>query len=356
MAESVLKVRVSEKKLEQFSFNVFKKIGVPEDDCRVIAKMLVNTEKRGVVTHGLARLASWYARPVMAGNINGKAVVKVLSETASAASMDGDKGLGFVVGSKAMNLAMQKAKATGIGIVNVRNVGHFGAALNYPLIAAENDMIGFCMTNTPPWMAAPGTGTAAIGTNPMSFAAPAGDKADFLLDMSSTVVAAAKAHRLDIDIPEGWFIDKQGSSVTEHSKVKPGEASLLPLGGDPAHGSFKGYGLGIMIEILTAILSGTSCGLLHFGNADRSGFSSLFGAIDIESFLPLERFKKLMDEMIDTFENLPNKLPGVERLYVPGGHSAELARECEKLGIPLSEAVIQEHRDLAKDLDIETGY
>ena len=350
-------VRVSEKKLTDFAYKVFKKVGVPDEEALVVAKMIVATEKRGVVTHGLARLGPWYARPIVADKLNGNADVKLLNETASCATMDGDKGLGFVVGYRAMNLAVKKARETGIGLVNVRNVGHFGAALNYPLIAVENDMIGFAMTNTPPWMAAPGTGTAAIGTNPMSFAAPAGEKDAFLLDMSSTVVAAAKAHKEGIvSLPEGWAIDKQGRSITDPSMIKFGEAALLPLGGDPEHGSFKGYGLGIMIEVLTAMLSGTSCGLLHFANAGRSGFSSMFGAISIEAFLPLEKYKALMDEMIDALENLPGKLPNVERLYVPGGHSAELSRECEKSGIPISESTLKDHRELAKELDIEIDY
>lgn len=350
------KTRISEKKLEDFSFKVFEKIGVPEEDARVIAKMLVNTEKRGVVTHGLARLGQWYARLVMDDRINGKADIKILSDTASCATMDGDRGLGFVVGNRAMHIAMNKAKATGVGLVNVRNVGHFGAALNYPLIASENGMIGFCMTNTPPWMAAPGTATPAIGTNPFSFAAPAGEKDGFLLDMSTTVVAAAKAMREDIDIPEGWLIDRQGNCVQDQSKIKMGEVSLLPLGSDIAHGSFKGYGLGIMVEILTAMLSGMSLGMIHFQNAGRVGFSSMFGAINIEAFLPFNDYKKLMDEMIDALENLPDKLPGVEKLYVPGGHSAAYSKECKKNGIPLSKAVIQDHRDLAKELGIAIDY
>lgn len=354
--KSIEKVRVDEGKLKVFAFNVFKKIGFSENEAEIIAEMLVSTEKRGVVTHGLARLCPWYAQPAIAGDINCKADIRILSETPSTAALDGDRGLGFVVGHKAMDIAIRKAKKTGIGFVNVRNVGHFGAAFNYPLLAIKQGMIGFCMTNTPPWMAAPGTAAPAIGTNPIAFAAPAGKKADFLLDMSTTVVAAAKALREDLVIPEGWLIDRQGNSVREQSKIKMGEVSLLPLGGDPKHGSFKGYGLGIMVEVLTAILSGLSFGMLHYKNAGRVGFSSLFGAINVESFLPLARFKELMDEMIESLENLPNRLPGVDRLYVPGGHSAEVMADCEKHGIPLAEDVIQEHRNLAQELGIEIDY
>lgn len=349
------KIRVPAEKLERFAARAFQAAGVPEEEGAVAGRMLVNTDMRGVVTHGMMRLAPWYVWPIIEKRINGRAQIQTLGETVSTAALDGDGGLGFIVGDRAMRLAVEKAKTSGIGVVNVRNVGHFGAAFNYPLIAAEQGMIGFCMTNTPPWMAAPGTGTPAIGTNPLAFAAPAGNKPPFLLDMSCTVVAAAKALREDLDIPEGWVIDRQGQPVREQSKIIMGETSLLPLGGVPSHGAYKGYGLGIMVEILTAMLAGSSCGRLHFQNGGTT-WCSFFGAIDINAFLPLTSFYNKMEEMVDMLESLPDKLPGVEHLYVPGGHGAEVAEDNRVNGVPLAKSIITEHRALAEELNISIDY
>lgn len=349
------KIRISETKLYDFAWKAFHQVGVPTEDAKTAAAMLVNTEKRGVITHGLARLGPWYVRPVSAGWYSKAPEVKIMSETDSCAHLDADGGLGFIIGKKAMDIVMEKAKKTGVGLASVENVGHFGAAFNYPLLASAKGMIGFCCTNTPPWMAAPGTTTAAIGTNPLAFAAPAGKKPGFLLDMSSTVVAAAKALREDITIPEGWAIDKEGKPVTEQENIGMGKSSLLPLGTDPAHGSFKGYGLGIMVEILTAMLTGTSCGKIHFENGGKK-WCSFFGAINIDAFVPEKVFREKMDEMIGDFENLPGKLSGVDQLYVPGGHGDAMARECEKEGIPLTLETIEDHRKLAEELGLEIDY
>ncbi len=350
-------VRVEEKKINEFATAAFRAIGVPEEDAKMAAKLIINTEKRGVVTHGLAKLSSFYVYPTKNQAMNAKADVKVLAETASTASLDGDKGLGFVVGSKAMKLAVEKAKQTGVGIVNVRNIGHFGSAMNYPLLAVEDGMIGFCMTDTPPWMAAPGTGNRTVGTNPFSFAAPAGEKDSFVIDMSTTVVAAAKLNTPDHKIPAGWLIDKKGNSITDTSGIDMAQAALLPTGSDPIHGAYKGYGLGIMVEILTSILTGSHCAMLKGQDSGRgAGYYSLFGAINIEVFTSKAAFNAMMDEMIDAFENLPDKLPGVDKLYVPGGRSAEKLRDCEQNGIPLSEEVIEDHRALGKDLGIAIDY
>jgi LDH2 family malate/lactate/ureidoglycolate dehydrogenase len=348
-------IRVEVPKLYSFTRRAFQATGVSEEDAKTAAEMLVNTEKRGVITHGLARLVPWYIRPLINGVYAKSPEIKIVSETDSCAHLDADGGLGFVIGKKAMDIAIQKAEKTGVGLVSTHNVGHFGAALNYPLLASRRGLIGFCCTNTPPWMAAPGTGTAAIGTNPLAFAAPAGDKDDFLLDMSCTVVAAAKALREDIKIPEGWAVDKEGNPVTKQNRIGMGKSALLPLGTDPAHGAFKGYGLGIMVEILTAMLTGTSFGKLHSEQGGKT-WCSFFGAIRINAFVPPEVFKVKMDEMITGLENLPGKFSGVDRLYVPGGHGAEIAKDREKNGIPLSAAIIEEHRKLAGELGIAIDY
>ncbi|MBA7468740.1 putative oxidoreductase YjmC [subsurface metagenome] len=348
---------VDAKKLTNFTTKALQKLGMPEEDAQITARLLVATDLRGVDSHGVAHLNMFYARRIRLGIINLNPKPKIFSRTPSTATIDGDQGLGFVIGHQAMMEAIHRAEKTGAGFIAVRNSTHFGATACYAMMALEHDMIGIAMTNTVAGVVAPGSTKPAVGTNPLAVAVPAGKKPPFVLDMATSVVAGGKleiARREGASIPEGWAIDKEGKPVTDPTKGVHGEGGLLPLGGTPTLGSYKGFGLGVLVDILCGVLSGSSASILQESTPETRGNASdhFFGALRIDSFLPVENFKKSMDEMIEAFEALPT-LPGVKKIYVAGGYEAEIEKDRKANGIPLNSKVIQELQELAKELGIE---
>lgn len=351
------KTRVDAEKLISFSMKALQGLGVPEKDALTTARILVASDLRGVDSHGVAHLKMFYAKRIRLGLINLNPKPKIFNRTPSAATIDGDQGLGFVIGHYAMTEAIQRAEKTGAGFVAVRNSTHFGATAGYAMMALEHDMIGIAMTNTIPSVVAPGSTKAAVGTNPLAVAVPAGQKSPFVLDMATSVVAGGKleiANREGKPIPEGWAIDAKGKPITDPAKRVRGEGGLLPLGGTPTLGSFKGFGLGVLVDILCGVLSGSSASILWKIKPEARGNAGnhFLGALRIDSFLPLEDFKKSMDEMIAAFEALPT-LPGIKKVYAAGGYEAEIEKDRRANGIPLNAKVIEELQELAKELDIK---
>jgi len=349
--------RVDAKKLITFSTKALQGLGVPEEDAQITAKMLVASDLRGVDSHGVAHLNMFYTRRIRLGIINLNPKPKVSSQAPATATIDGDQGLGFVIGHHAMMEAIHRAEKTGAGFVTVRNSTHFGAATCYATMALERDMIGIAMTNSVAGVVAPGSAKPAVGTNPLAVAVPAGKKPPFVLDMATSVVAGGKleiARREGASIPEGWAIDKEGKPITDPTKRVRGEGGLLPLGGTPTLGSYKGFGLGVLVEILCGVLSGSSASILMESTPETRGNAGdhFFGALRIDSFLPVENFEKAMDEMIEAFEALPT-LPGVKKIYVAGGREAEIEKDRKANGIPLNPQVVQDLQELAKELGIE---
>jgi len=346
------RTRVDAKKLINFSMKALQRLGVPEEDAQITANILGATDLRGVGSHGIVSLVPFYVRGIQGGQINAKPKIKVFSQAPSTATIDGDQGLGFVIGHHAMMEAIHRAEKTGAGFIAVRNSTHFGTAACYAMMALERDMIGIAMTNPVPEVVAPGSTKPAVGTNPLAVAAPAGKKPPFVLDMATSVVAAGKlrvAVREGTSIPEGWAIDKEGEPLTDPTKRVRGEGGLLPLGGTPKHGAYKGFGLAVLVDILCGVLSGSSASILRGATIGSDHF---FGALRIDSFLPVENFKKSMDEMIEAIESLPT-LPGVKKIYVAGGYEAEIEKDRKANGIPLNSEVIQDLQELAKELGIE---
>jgi L-2-hydroxycarboxylate dehydrogenase (NAD+) len=345
-------------KLTDFTVRVLQKVGVPEDDAQITARMLVITDLRGVDSHGVARLASYYIKSLREGRINPRPRVKITSQAPATAVLDGDRGLGFVVGRRAMMEAMRLAETAGAGFVSVCNSTHYGAAANFAVMALERDMIGIAMTNSViKDVVAPGSNIPAISTNPIAIAVPAGRKAPFILDMATSVVSAGKlqvARREGTSLPEGWAIDKDGNPLTDPEKRVRGEGGLLPLGGKPELRSFKGFGLGMFVDIVCGILSGSNASVFKESTPEARDSSTehFFGALRVDSFIPLERFKNSMDEMIEAIEVLP-KLPGVKKIYVAGEYEAEFEKDRRANGIPLHPAVVSSLKDLAKELGIE---
>jgi LDH2 family malate/lactate/ureidoglycolate dehydrogenase len=348
---------VDAEKLTDFAAEALQRLGVPEEDAQITARILVATDLRGVESHGVAHLNMFYARRIRLGIINLNPKPKIFSRTPATATMDGDRGLGFVIGHHAMTEAIHRAEKTGAGFIAVRNSTHFGATACYAMMALEHDMIGIAMTNTVAGVVAPGSTKPAVGTNPLAVAVPAGKKPPFVLDMATSVVAGGKleiARREGVSIPEGWAIDKEGKPITDPTKFVYGEGGLLPLGGTPTLGGYKGFGLGVLVDILSGVLSGSSASILQESTPERRGNDGahFLGALRIDSFLPVENFKKSMDEMIEAFEALPT-LPGVKKIYAAGGYEAEIEKDRRANGIPLHPSVVASLQELAKELGIE---
>jgi LDH2 family malate/lactate/ureidoglycolate dehydrogenase len=228
------------------------------------------------------------------------------------------------------------------------------------MMALEHDMIGIAMTSSLPGVAAPGSAVPAVGTNPLAVAVPAGDRPPFVLDMATSTVAGGKleiARRKEAtEIPSGWLVDREGNPVTDlRGRTGSPGGMLVPLGGAPETGAYKGFGLALVVEILSALLSGSVGSLLQrtapeaLGNYD----GHWFGAFRIDGFLPVADFKKAMDGMLNALEALPT-VPGVDRVTIPGLYEAPIVEEALARGIPLHPKVIDDLKLLAEELGI--GY
>jgi len=346
------KTRVYAEKLIGLATQILQSLNVPEEDARITARVLVSADLRGVETHGIASLVPFYVKGLKEGAVNPRPEIKIADTDLAIASLDGDQGLGFVVAHRAMTESIRRAGKTGAGFVSVKNSTHYGPAFYYAMMAIEHDMIGITMTNPIPEVVAPGSTKTAIGTNPLAVAVPADKKPPFVLDMATSVVAAGKLRKAILEgkpIPEGWAIDKDGNALTDPNKRVIGEGGLLPLGGTPILGAYKGFGLAVVVEILCALLSGSAPGILRTQKGDTSHF---MGALRISSFLAVDDFKQSMDALITEYESLP-KQPGTENIYTAGGYEAKIEKERKAKGIPLNSKVLQDLKNTAEEYGIK---
>ncbi len=280
--------RVNHERLVRFVQAAFEKLGVPNADAQIGADALVAADLRGVDTHGVIRFSpqAWYVKWLSEGSMTARPNIRIISESASTALIDGDRGMGMVIGHRAMELAIAKAKQSGIGMVGVRNSRHYGMSAYYAMQALEHDMVGIAMTNASRQVVPTFGREARFGTNPMCFAVPADNELPFVLDMATTTAAAGKlelAARMEKAIPLGWALNEE-AEVTDDPRVAQKARRLLPLGGSRESGSHKGYGLAIVVEILCGVLTGTLTAL----NADQDPRGHFFGAIRIDAFRPLD--------------------------------------------------------------------
>ncbi|MCR5888613.1 Ldh family oxidoreductase [Hymenobacter sp. J193] len=333
-----------------FSFTeaVFRGMGCPAADATLATETLLSADLRGIDSHGVARLIG-YVRLWEAGRINPTPRVGVTYETPSTAVVDGDGGLGLVVGPKAMDVALEKARQVGTGWVSVKNSNQFGIAGYHAMKALAHDMIGLAMTNASPLVAPTYSLERLLGTNPIAVAVPAGEQPDFVLDMATTTAANGKleiAQRKQLPIPEGWAQDVAGVGSMDANAVKNGGA-LLPLGG--ATGSHKGYGLGAVVDIFSAVLSGANYGpwvppfvafLQPSANPVGQGLGHFFGAMRVDAFRPADEFKAHMDNWITTFRKA-QAVPG-QQVLIPGDPERETSAHRLLDGIPLLEPVVRD--------------
>ena len=348
--------------LFDFSQKVFLAIGCTNDDALLATKVLLSADIRGIDSHGIARL-SGYVRLWEAGRINAKPDVKILHESPSTATVDGDSGLGLVVAPKAMQIAIDKAKIAGTGWVSVQNSNHFGIAGYHSMMALEEDMIGIAMTNASPLVAPTFSVERLLGTNPICVAIPAGNQPAFVADMATTTAANGKLEILQRKsgvAPLGWIQNHEGHPSTDPHELKAGGA-LLPLGGDREHGSHKGYALGAIVDIFSAVLSGANYGpwvppfpayVPMPTEMPGKGIGHFFGAMRIDAFRPASDFKQHMDQWIERFRSAKTAKE-FESVLIPGDPEREMEGIRMKEGIPVLGPVVDDLQFLAEKFSLE---
>jgi LDH2 family malate/lactate/ureidoglycolate dehydrogenase len=324
--------------------------GVPAADARLTARLLLEADLRGVESHGMVHLVDFYVRRLQQGQINARPNIRVTSDAQAAASIDADNGLGFVAGHRAMHLAIEKARATGAGWVACGNSTHYGAGAGYAMMALEHGMIGFSLSTGGRLMAPPGGLGRAIGLNVLAVAAPTPRGFPYVLDMATSVVAHGKleiAARRGEPIPEGWAIDSEGQPITDPTSFRP-DGLMLPLGGSPALGAFKGFGLAVLADILSGALSG-------FGTSTEIEAGRIaahcFGALRIAAFVPFEQYLVRMGTMTDAIKRTPTA-DGSE-VRIPGELEHALSAQRRAQGaVPLHRSILVGYRDAAAELGV----
>ncbi|MBK0380447.1 Ldh family oxidoreductase [Mucilaginibacter segetis] len=354
---------ISESKLRKFTLDIFMAMGCSEDHATLAADVLLRSDLRGIDSHGVARL-SGYVRLWEKQRINTQPDIKIVHESYTTATIDGDAGLGLVVAPFAMQVAIQKAEKYGSGWVSVRNSNHFGIAGYHALMAVEQDMIGFAMTNASPLVAPTFSSERLLGTNPMCYAFPAGKYPPVVVDMATSAAANGKleiAQRAGKQVPEGWLQDNAGNFTTDPFALKSGGA-LLPLGSDKEHGSHKGFGLSATVDILSGVLSGAGYGpwvppfvafLEPPANPPGKGIGHFLGAMRVDGFRPAEEYKADMDNWIARFKSAPT-IDADKKVIIPGEPELEAEIDRIKNGIPLVDAVVNDLNELALKFGIDT--
>jgi LDH2 family malate/lactate/ureidoglycolate dehydrogenase len=348
--------------LKQFCLEVFKKIGCPEADAELASDVLLAADLRGVDSHGLARL-SGYVRLWEKGRLNPAPKIEIIRETPSTAVIDGDQGLGLIVAPRAMDIAIQKAAQSGTCWISIKNSNHFGIAGYHAMKALKHQMIGIAMTNASPLVAPTFSRERMLGTNPIAVAIPAKNQPPFVADFSTTTVANGKLEilqRKGEKAPGGWIQTKEGHASIDPNELKSGGA-LLPLGSDREHGSHKGYCLGSIVDIFSAVLSGANYGpwappFVSFlplpENPVGEGLGHFIGAMRIDAFREAEAFLDHMDTWIQRFREA-SPAEGFEKVLIPGDPERIFEDERRRDGIPLLQAVIEDLHQIGEKMGVE---
>jgi LDH2 family malate/lactate/ureidoglycolate dehydrogenase len=363
----VPRLRVYAEPLKQFCERTFQKLGVSEEDAHITAEVLVAADLRGIDSHGVARLRR-YVNGLRDKMMIAQPQIQVVTETPTTALIDAGGGLGQPVSFRAMGRAIQKAQEVGAGFVAVRNSNHYGIAGYYAMMALEHDCIGMSMTNASVLVVPTHARDAMIGTNPIAVAAPAGAQWPFVLDTATSTVPRGKLEvyrRLEKPLPLGWATDETGTPTTDTTKVLEnfkdktrGGGGLLPLGGAGEElGGHKGYGLGLWVDIFSAVLSGAAYADLVYpktinGKPLPSQIGHFFGAWRIDAFRPADEFKAAMDDLQRRLKSAP-KADGQSRIYVHGEKEYEEAERRSREGIPLNLKVAADLQAIGEELGVK---
>lgn len=347
--------------LQKFAEEVFQAMGASEKDAAIATEVLISADLRGIDSHGISRLKGYIAL-WEAGRINMNPNIQIVRQRKSTLTIDGDSGLGLVVGPFAMNTSIQLCKEYGSAWVAVRNSNHYGIAGYYAMKASEQGMMGMSMTNATPFIPPTHSKEAMLGTNPMAYSFPTNKEFPLTIDLATASVARGKleiAKRENKQIPKGWVVDRNGKPSTDVDILEKG-GLLTPLGSLEELSSHKGYALGSLVDILTAVLSGANYGpwvppfvpyLALKDDLPGKGLGHFFGSMEIDGFRPLDEFKKHMDHWIDTFKNA-ERIHKDQEVYVPGEKEWIHQKERTKSGIPLNAKVIDALETISKKFSI----
>jgi ureidoglycolate dehydrogenase (NAD+) len=343
--------RIFPKDLEAFCVEAMRRCGLREEDARITAEVLTTTDTWGVHTHG-ARQLRGLMKNVHQGRLNPEAKPEVVAEGPGWATIDGHYAMPMRSSWEGMSLAITKAREAGIAYVGVKHSSHFGAAGYYAVMAAQADTIGLSMCNVDPCMTIPGARGRVLGTNPFAYAVPAGEEKPVWLDIATSTVAATKvmaAKATGKAIPENWLVDDDGVPTTDPSAF-PERGALLPMAGH------KGYGLAVLVEVLTAVLSGAAImsevKSWVEDTPEPTNEGHAFIAIDVGRMMPIGEFKARMDRMIREIKAAP-KAKGSERIYLPGEMEWERRAQALEHGMLLPEHVMMSLSGLAEDVGMD---
>ncbi|HZK27554.1 MAG TPA: Ldh family oxidoreductase [Thermoclostridium sp.] len=352
--------------MEKFMVDVFKGVGVPEEDAKICAEILITSDKRGIDSHGTNRLKPIYYDRIKDGIQNPVTNFEIVKEGPTTAVIDGHDGMGHVIGKRSMDMAIEKAKKYGMGMVAVRNSTHYGIAGYFATMATDQGMIGITGTNARPSIAPTFGVENMLGTNPLTFGIPTDEDFPFVLDCATSITQRGKIEvydKIGKDLPEGWVIDENGNTMTDANQtldaLVKGKAALAPLGGiGEETGGYKGYGYATVVEILSAALqSGNYLKmLLGLENGKKVPYhlGHFFIAIDISAFVEVDEFKKTTGDILRELRN-SKRAQGQERIYTAGEKEYLAWLERKDKGVPLNEELQNEVLTLIKELDLK-GY
>ncbi|MFW9873817.1 MAG: Ldh family oxidoreductase, partial [Candidatus Thorarchaeota archaeon] len=345
-----------------FMRDVFIGLGVPKEDAKIIANVLITSDLRGIESHGIQRCKMYYDR-IKEGIYEPKTKINVIKEGPTTALLDGNCGMGHVIAYKAMNLAIEKAKKYGLGAVAVKNSTHFGIAGYYSLMAIKEGMIGIAVTNARPSIPPTFGCEPMLGTNPLTVGAPTDENFPFLIDCATSIIQRGKVEvnaRIDKPLPENTVIDDQGNIMTNPNevleKMLEKKAALLPLGGKGEEtAGYKGYGYATVVELLSAALQEgiflrDTMGIVENGQK-RLKVGHFFLAINITSFVGLDSFKKTSGNIMRDLRG-SRKIPNVERIYTAGEKEFIAEIEREKSGIPLNKSLQKDIKTMQNELGL----
>ncbi|MEG0773292.1 Ldh family oxidoreductase [Clostridium sp.] len=351
------------KYLESFMIDVFKGLNMSEEDAKICAEVLIEADKRGIDSHGIGRLKHIYYDRIKDGILSVNTKIDIVKETFTTAVLDGNNGMGHVIGKAAMEIAIKKAKVYGLGMVAVRNSSHYGIAGYYANMAIKENMIGVTGTNARPSIAPTFGIENMLGTNPLTFGIPTDEEFPFILDCATSTSQRGKIevfHREGKEIPPGWVIDDRGNTRTDtHEILKDlinGTAALTPLGGIGEEGAgYKGYGYATVVEILSSALQHGAYlkGLLGYENGKKVPYKlgHFFIAINVEFFTEISKFKQITGDILRTLRN-SKKAPDKQRIYTAGEKEYEAWLTRKDKGIPINKSLQADILSMKEELKL----